>query len=166
MTFTLSVSCRRRSGEDWRHAVDSTHDCLSGTGCSAIRAPYWDYDARAAFVGMSRGTRREHLVQAAEEAIAYQIADVVDALNAGLPAASGFIIGRWRRHSLTPSDHRYRRHHQSCPFKSQPSKLSAAGAAYVARSPAARFQTGTGFWLSPHRTAAADSDPKKRYAEL
>jgi len=53
---------------------------------TGLAAPYWDNDARAAFVGMSRLTRREHLIRAGEEAIAYQIRDIVEELNASCPA--------------------------------------------------------------------------------
>lgn len=53
---------------------------------TGLAAPYWDNDARAAFVGMNRLTRREHLIRAGEEAIAYQIRDIVEELNASCPA--------------------------------------------------------------------------------
>lgn len=53
---------------------------------SGLAAPYWDNDARAAFIGMSRLTKREHLVRAGEEAIAYQIRDIVEELNASCPS--------------------------------------------------------------------------------
>jgi glycerol kinase len=45
---------------------------------TGLGAPYWDPDARASLTGMSRSTRKAHLVRAAEESIAYQIKDVVD----------------------------------------------------------------------------------------
>jgi glycerol kinase len=47
-----------------------------------LGAPYWDERARGAIVGLTRGTRREHLVRAALEAIAYQTVDVVDCVAA------------------------------------------------------------------------------------
>jgi glycerol kinase len=45
-----------------------------------LGAPYWDPYARGTLVGITRGTRREHLVRAALEAIAYQVKDVVDSM--------------------------------------------------------------------------------------
>ena len=48
---------------------------------SGLGAPYWDSDARAAIVGMSRTTRKAELVRAALECIAYQITDVVKAMS-------------------------------------------------------------------------------------
>jgi len=45
-----------------------------------LGAPYWDPFARGTIVGLTRGTRKEHLVRAALEAIAYQVKDVVDSM--------------------------------------------------------------------------------------
>ena len=44
---------------------------------SGMGAPYFDSEARAAFVGMSRSTTRAHMVRAALESMAYQNADVI-----------------------------------------------------------------------------------------
>ena len=50
---------------------------------AGLSAPYWSPDARAAIVGMTAYTRREHIVRAGEEAIAYQIRDVLEAMRDG-----------------------------------------------------------------------------------
>jgi len=52
-----------------------------------LGAPYWDARARGALVGITRGTRREHVIRAALESIAYQSRDVVECLRAdsGMP---------------------------------------------------------------------------------
>ncbi len=63
---------------------DGTYLVPAFTG---LGAPYWKSDARAMFCGMSRTTGRAELVKAAEECIAYQIADVVEAMNATAPTA-------------------------------------------------------------------------------
>jgi glycerol kinase len=47
-----------------------------------LGAPYWDMYARGALVGITRGTKREHLARAALEAIAYQVKDVLDIMAA------------------------------------------------------------------------------------
>ena len=44
---------------------------------SGLGAPYWDPDARAVIVGLDRRCKKAELVKAAEEAIGYQIADIV-----------------------------------------------------------------------------------------
>jgi glycerol kinase len=49
---------------------------------AGLSAPWWSPEARAAIVGMSGHTRKEHIVRAALEAIAYQIRDVLDAMRA------------------------------------------------------------------------------------
>jgi len=49
---------------------------------AGLSAPYWAPDARAALVGMTAHTRREHIVRAALESIAYQIRDVLDMMRA------------------------------------------------------------------------------------
>ncbi len=45
-----------------------------------LGAPYWDAHARGALLGITRGTKREHVVRAALESLAYQSKDLVDAM--------------------------------------------------------------------------------------
>ena len=54
---------------------------------TGLGAPYWDMYARGAIVGITRGTKREHIIRAAQESIAYQVADLVQAMEAdtGIP---------------------------------------------------------------------------------
>ena len=82
------IESSRQSGE-LASAVDSTHGVYLVPAFTGLGAPYWDNDARAAFIGMSRVTRREHLVRAGEEAIAYQIRDIVEELDACCPKPLG-----------------------------------------------------------------------------
>jgi glycerol kinase len=49
-----------------------------------LGAPYWDPTARGALVGLTRGTSRAHLVRAALESMAYQTADVLQAMEEDL----------------------------------------------------------------------------------
>lgn len=46
-----------------------------------LGAPYWDAYARGTIVGLTRGSTREHLVRAAVESMAYQVRDVVEAME-------------------------------------------------------------------------------------
>ncbi|MCC6173768.1 MAG: glycerol kinase GlpK [Chloroflexi bacterium] len=48
---------------------------------AGLGAPYWDMFARGTLVGLTGGTRREHIVRATLEAIAYQTADVLTAMR-------------------------------------------------------------------------------------
>ena len=45
---------------------------------AGLGAPYWDAEARAAIVGISRGATRAHLIRAGYESIAYQIRDAAE----------------------------------------------------------------------------------------
>jgi glycerol kinase len=47
---------------------------------TGLGSPHWDADARGLISGLSRGTTKAHLVRATLEAIAFQVADVVEAL--------------------------------------------------------------------------------------
>ena len=57
---------------------------------TGLGAPHWDMYARGTIVGITRGTKREHIIRAAQESIAYQVADLVRAMEAdtGLPMTS------------------------------------------------------------------------------
>ena len=48
---------------------------------TGLGAPNWDMYARGCIVGITRGTRREHIIRAAQESIAYQVADLVRAME-------------------------------------------------------------------------------------
>ncbi len=43
---------------------------------TGMGAPWWDMYARGTIMGITRGTKREHIIRAAEESIAYQCADL------------------------------------------------------------------------------------------
>ncbi len=49
---------------------------------SGLGAPHWDMSARGAFFGITGGAKPEHMVRAVLEAIAYQVKEVVQAINA------------------------------------------------------------------------------------
>ena len=48
---------------------------------TGLGAPHWDMYARGAIVGLTRGASREHLVRAGLEGIAYQVKDMIDAME-------------------------------------------------------------------------------------
>ena len=49
---------------------------------TGLGAPHWDPYARGAIVGMTRGTTKAHIARAALDAIAYQVTDVLKAMEA------------------------------------------------------------------------------------
>jgi glycerol kinase len=46
-----------------------------------LGAPHWDSDARGSIFGLTRGTTAGHIARAALESIAYQVADLMDAVQ-------------------------------------------------------------------------------------
>lgn len=62
-------------------SVDSTGGVVFVPALTGLGAPHWDANARGLIVGITRGTRPEHLVRAALESIAYQTHDVVRAME-------------------------------------------------------------------------------------
>ena len=69
--------------------TESIAQSVQGTGgvylvpaFTGLGAPWWDMYSRGTLVGMTRGTGRAHIVRAALEAIAYQSADLMDAMIA------------------------------------------------------------------------------------
>ncbi|MGH2936094.1 MAG: FGGY family carbohydrate kinase [Gaiellaceae bacterium] len=60
--------------------VDSTEGVYFVPALTGLGSPHWAPDARAVVTGLSRTTRREHVVRAALESIAYQVLDVVEAM--------------------------------------------------------------------------------------
>jgi glycerol kinase len=54
---------------------------------SGLGAPHWDQYARGTIVGLTRGSNRAHIARAALEGIAFQIADILDAMetDSGVP---------------------------------------------------------------------------------
>jgi len=54
---------------------------------SGLGAPHWDQYARGAILGLTRGANRAHIARAALEGIAFQIADIISAMesDSGVP---------------------------------------------------------------------------------
>ncbi|PSP48387.1 glycerol kinase [Halobacteriales archaeon QH_7_69_31] len=73
-------------------SVDSTDGVYVVPAFTGLGAPHWDGRARGTIVGMTRGTRREHVVRATLESIAYQTRDVAEAMEAD----AGIDMGRLR----------------------------------------------------------------------
>ena len=58
--------------------ADRTYLVPAFTG---LGAPYWDSYARGTIVGLTRGVNKKHIVRATLDSIAYQVADVLAAMN-------------------------------------------------------------------------------------
>lgn len=63
-------------------SVPDTGDVVFVPAFAGLGAPHWDAEARGLLVGLTRGTTGAHIARAALEAIAFQVADLVDAIEA------------------------------------------------------------------------------------
>jgi len=68
--------------EDLARKVDDNGGCYIVPAFAGLGAPHWDQYARGVVAGITRGVTREHMARAALESIAYQVADVVQAMEA------------------------------------------------------------------------------------
>ncbi len=62
--------------------VEDSHGVYLVPAFTGLGAPHWDAYARGAIVGLTRGATAAHLARAALESIAFQVADVVSAMEA------------------------------------------------------------------------------------
>ena len=67
--------------EYYAERVADTNGVYVVPAFTGLGAPYWDMYARGAIVGLSRGAKREHIVRATLESIAYQTRDVLSAME-------------------------------------------------------------------------------------
>ena len=65
--------------------VDSSEGVVLVPAFTGLGAPYWQADARASLSGLTRGTGKAHIARAALEAIAFQVADVLNAMQQDAP---------------------------------------------------------------------------------
>ncbi|MCE5342676.1 MAG: hypothetical protein LLF96_03690 [Eubacteriales bacterium] len=79
--FIAEIITDVQQAEELAATVGDTEGVYMVPAYSGLGAPYFDSNARAAFVGIQRGTRKTHLVHAASESIAYQNADVIHAME-------------------------------------------------------------------------------------
>jgi glycerol kinase len=63
-------------------SVESTDGVYFVPAFTGLGAPHWDGRARGTIVGLTRGTRKAHVVRATLEAIAYQTRDIAEAMEA------------------------------------------------------------------------------------
>ena len=62
-------------------AVPDSNGCYVVPAFVGLGAPYWDQYARGAIVGLSRGVNKNHIIRATLESIAYQVTDVLKAME-------------------------------------------------------------------------------------
>src|SRR5205814_2340464 len=62
-------------------SVPDTHGVYLVPAFAGLGAPHWDQYARGIIAGLTRGTTKAHIARAALEGIAYQVADVLHAME-------------------------------------------------------------------------------------
>lgn len=67
--------------EEYASAVEGTGGVYIVPAFAGLGAPYWDPYARGTVVGITRGCKKEHFIRAALESIAYQVTDVLKAME-------------------------------------------------------------------------------------
>ena len=70
-----------KDAEYYAAKVEDTGGVYLVPAFTGLGAPYWDMYARGCIVGLTRGTKREHIIRAAQESIAYQSLELVKAME-------------------------------------------------------------------------------------
>lgn len=83
-------------------SVENSHGVYLVSAFQGIGTPYWDMDARAGILGLTRGAKKEHIVRAALESIAYRSKDVLDVMvgDSGIEIASLRVDGGASRNNF------------------------------------------------------------------
>ncbi len=148
--------------------VSDTNGCYVVPAFAGLGAPYWDAYARGSIVGLTRGTNKNHIIRATLDSIAYQVNDVLRAMEAdcaikletlradGGAAANGYLL-------QTQADI------SNCPvLRPRCVETTAMGAAYLAG-------LAVGFWESledirrnwmPERTFSPEIPQDERTTRL
>lgn len=67
--------------ETYASSVSDTNGVYVVPAFTGLGAPYWDQYARGMIVGLTRGVKKEHLIRATLESLAYQTYDVLKAME-------------------------------------------------------------------------------------
>lgn len=67
--------------EKYCRSVSDTNGVYVVPAFTGLGAPYWDQYARGAILGLTRGAERAHLIRATVESLAYQVYDVLKAME-------------------------------------------------------------------------------------
>jgi len=114
---------------------------------AGLGAPHWDPYARGTIVGLTRGATAGHIARAALEAIAFQSADLMDAMqaDAGTPVAELRVDGGAARNDLLMQ---FQSDLIGAPVvRPQITETTALGAAYLAG-------LAVGYWKSDEEVAS------------
>ncbi len=77
----LRVISKASESEKLANKVSSCEGVYVVPAFTGLGAPYWDAEARGVICGITRGTKKEHIVRACLESVAYQVNDIVQAMK-------------------------------------------------------------------------------------
>ena len=70
-----------KDSETYANKVEDTSGVYVVPAFTGLGAPYWDMYARGTIVGLTRGSKKEHMIRATLESIAYQTKDVITVME-------------------------------------------------------------------------------------
>jgi glycerol kinase len=77
----LQILAKSEDSEEIARSIEDSGGVFVVPAFAGLGAPYWDPDARAAILGLTRGSGRAEIIRAALEAIAFQSRDLIEALG-------------------------------------------------------------------------------------
>jgi len=77
----LDILQKAKDSESISQSISGNDGVYFVPALVGLGAPYWDPVARGAILGITRGTKRAHLVRAALEAVAYQTRDILEVMK-------------------------------------------------------------------------------------
>jgi glycerol kinase len=128
-------------------SVPNTGDVYLVPAFAGLGAPDWDAQARGLLIGLTRGTTRAHIARAALEAIAWQVADVFQAMakDSRMALTELRVDGGASQNNLLMQ---LQADALGVPVvRSKITETTALGAAYLAG-------LATGFWTSAHQISS------------
>jgi glycerol kinase len=80
----LTLLSSAKESMEMAHAVEAAPHLIFVPALAGLGAPYWNPDARGAFLGMTRGTSKAQIIRAALEGISFQVNDLIGVMVADL----------------------------------------------------------------------------------
>lgn len=77
----MSIIQESQDIEYFANKVEDSDGVYLVPAFAGLGAPHWNQHARGIMVGMTRGTNRAHLARAAQDSIAYQVMDLLNAMK-------------------------------------------------------------------------------------
>ena len=77
----LLMITKAKETEEYCNEVEDTAGVYVVPAFAGLGAPHWDQYARGAVVGLTRGASKAHLIRATVESLAYQVHDLIEAMQ-------------------------------------------------------------------------------------